>query len=167
MIINQRILISCKGIIAAPFGQVRDKLIEAPVIGRVNAKDLPFILSGLAGEAGSLVIKGGPVKYGVYTGQDTSLLRVVYMDVDRSKNMLAYYGGWWFLNEYEILPHEKGCLVKNNVVNIAPGLSRVLLPFSKEFRSMFREDVNSTWKHSFQVFLENVASQLSCESYVI
>lgn len=161
------ILISHSAIVTAPFDKVYECLLESPPTGRVTKEELPFSMKGIAEPYGSVMVQGGPVKYSVFVGQEHLRTRLVYVEVDRSHNTLAFYGGWWYRNEYIISRHEQGALIRNNIVNIAPGLSRLLLPFSKEFRAQFGEKALYDSRHACSIFLENVAQQLACSKYFV
>jgi|SRR5699024_3131986 len=155
MNINQRYLVTYKGVVEATFDQVFNTVFQNCKTGPAQMKDLLLPLDVLGEPNRPVVIEGGPQKYTIFEDKDRSE-RIAYMDIDKSNCMLTYYGGWWFRLEYHLFSHPNGCQITMNIINVAPGASRILLLFSKEFRSMFKEEYKSRIKKSFEDALGRV-----------
>ncbi|SHF25152.1 hypothetical protein SAMN05444392_1127 [Seinonella peptonophila] len=168
MNINRKILIRLEGIVEAPFEQISSILLKIPPTGYVHSKDLLFPFFDSMDDPRRLFItKSGAKKYTLFAGEEPNYSRIAYIEVDISKHMLAFYGGWWFGSEYHLSPHSKGCQITFCICNVASGLSRILLPFSKEFRSMFKEETKINMKKPFQDFLNKIAKLCNCSGYVV
>lgn len=50
------------------------------------------------------------------------------VEADAARLVLSVSGHWWFHGEYAVSPHERGSLVVYSKFNIAPPLTRWLVP---------------------------------------
>ncbi|QGQ96627.1 hypothetical protein EHS13_17965 [Paenibacillus psychroresistens] len=165
---NKILIGSSSGLVEAPYERLISLLLDVQS-GMVGGSRIPFILSGLtqASTSANLDIRGGPEHFTVYsTGVHVS--RLVNVEVLRKEALVAIYGGYWYRGEYTLEQHQKGTLIKLSIYNIAPGFTKVFVPFLKEYRQLRNGYSSSNPRNpAFEAFLESIGKQLACKACTI
>jgi hypothetical protein len=88
--------------------------------------------------------------------QDASRVTV---DVDRVARAIAVQGQWWYRAEYTIGPHRDGCLVTQQIFNVAQRLRWAV-------RYVARKPLAAA-PDAFVTTLQQLGERLSCHAYAL
>ena len=82
------------------------------------------------------------------------------IQADAERRVLSVSGHWWFRGEYAVSPHERGSLVVYSMFNIAPPLSRWLVPL------VAGGALHASARPMVEHQLAAIASELGARSYL-
>lgn len=154
--INKKIKSTATGIIESSLIEV-STLLLAINPGKAEKELLPLVLNGIATP---VEIQGGPSSFTVFTGESLNPARLCYIRVNPANNSISVYGGWWFLGEYIIEPHQRGSAVTYNLYNTASGLSGIIAGF------LHKKELAAA-KYTLTAMLQKISQRLGSAAYHI
>lgn len=81
----------------------------------------------------------------------------VTIEVDASQHSIAVQGEWWYRGIHAVEPHARGSLVIYRVYNVAPGLSRWMVPLmQRPFKHQMRDQL--------RLLIDEIGKQLGCKT---
>lgn len=101
------LLMTLRGVVAAPIDAVASLILDAGPGGRS-----PIIPAGRIATTGG----GGDDQYTVTVEQAGSRVTI---EIDRNARTASIRGEWWYRADISLAPHEEGCLVTQQIFNIA------------------------------------------------
>ena len=125
--------------------------------GIFTGKGIPFILSqsGLPNLNNSVTVSGGPRQFTATWESDP---KGIYVIVDREQRSVTLQGHWWYHGVYQVEPAPQGSRLVFDVYNIAPGLSRWMVPF-------VARGVRSQQPKTFEGIVTAIGKELGCAAH--
>jgi hypothetical protein len=128
------------GLVHAPVPQVWEGLLAvSPLLEHVDR---------------SMLAQGPDQQHLTTTFGDPPISRIS-VEIDRQGHWLATQGEWWYRGVHSVTPHEHGSLLLYRVYNIAPGMSRWLVPLATR-------NYHPLLQKSFQDLLHQLGDHLHC-----
>jgi hypothetical protein len=141
---------SLSGIVGADENRVWEALLEtSPYL-------TPRMREMIAGSHGMLRFPARPAD----GHAEASPVPGVNVEADEDRHTLAISGQWWFRGVYSMSPQRPGTLLRYQVFNVAPGLTRWLVPL------VAGPALRASARPQFEQALTAIGSLLGCPARV-
>lgn len=151
--ISKQIKGRASGVVESSVAKVSALLLDVHS-GKVSGQGLPLVIDGISA---SVEIQGGPRKFTVL--DNSTAIRLCFIEIDQANHSISIYGGWWFRGEYTIKPHSKGSLLTYNLYNASTGVSGA-------FAGLLHRRELKAARPALEKMLQRLGERLSCAAYI-